>query len=51
MINVTNKFALIVKGGDLNYVHSNKKTRRIGRFALSKISQEDSYVWPFAGTS
>ena len=49
---VTNKFALIVKGGDfLNYVHCNKKTRRVRRLISSKISQKDFNVWPFAGAS
>lgn len=43
---------VFLKGGDfLNYVHSNKKTRRVRRLISSKISQKDFNVWPFAGAS
>lgn len=46
LLNITNKFKLILEGGDFyTYVHCKEKTRRVGRLITSKISQKDFNVW------
>lgn len=64
LFKVTSKYSFTVKGGDYEimftaqagtifekYVHSNKEKGRVRRCLIGTISQKDSNVWSFAGTS
>lgn len=52
LIKVVSKYQFTVEGGDFsNYVYSNKEKGRVRRCLIGTISQKDSNVWSFAGTS